>query len=165
MSDNFPIPIPGQSLGVSFAKATLLQRQAVISLFIMARATQEPLVETKNLTNAGLFPPVAPHSLQAVLAGELDVNHEQARGLLLQGSGAVFGPLKSLPLSGRQLALVLAIFMVAPGSPDLLSPITTKLVMAWGRETQVMPAELMPYLVRYGAQITRFLSGKEFTSN
>lgn len=165
MSDDFPIPVLGQSLGVSLTKATLLQRQAVVSLFIMASATQETLFETKNLTTATLFPPVAPYSLPGVLAGELGVSPEQSRGLLLQGPDAVFGPLKSLPLVGRQLILVLAMFMAAPDSLDYLSPLTTKLVMAWGKEMQLMPDELMPYLARNGPQLIKFLAGKEFTSN
>ncbi|QHV95629.1 hypothetical protein [Spirosoma endbachense] len=165
MADDFPIPIPGQSLGVSFAKTTRQQRQAIVSLLFMAYATQYPLVETKKATQAGSYLSVAPQSLPAVLASELGVSLEQAHELFGQGPAAVFGLLRSLPLAGRILALLLALFIVAPDSPEEISPITSKLLMIWGLETQVMPDELMPDLVRYGEQVSRFLSGKEFSSN
>lgn len=152
MSDDYPIPIPGQSLAVCFAKTTVPQRQAVISLLIMAYATQHPLVKTKKATGQGSYLTVAPQSLPAVLANELSVSLEQAHELFDQGPTAVFRILRSLPLAGRKLVLLLTLFIVAPDSPDLISPVTSKLLMTWGLETQVMPSELMPYLVQYGVQ-------------
>lgn len=165
MTNDFFPPIPGQSLRISFANTTFQQRQAVASLLIMAYATQYPLVETKQSTGGGSFLTVDAQSLPAVLASELGVSLEQAHALFRQGPAVVFGLLRSLPLAGRQLALLLALFIVAPEDPDYISPVTSKLLMGWGLETQVLPDELMPYLGRFGVQVSRFLSGKEFTSN
>lgn len=165
MSDDYPIPIPGQSLAVCFAKTTHQQRRAVVSLFVMAYATQHSLVEAKQVAGQGSFLTVAPQSLPAVLASELSVTIEQAHELFSQGPAAVFGILRSLPLAGRKLALLLTLFIVTPDSPDLISPVTSKLLVVWGLETQVMPDELMPYLIHYGEQVSRFLRGKEFSSN
>ena len=165
MLADFPIPQPGQSLSISFAKANVVQRQAVASLMIMAYATQYPLFPTRKAVSEDYYLTVPPTSLPAVLSGKLGVSLEQVHNLFKQGPPVVFAHLRSLPVTGRKLAMTLALFLITPHSPDLVTPLMTKLVMGWGLETQLHPNDVLPYMLQYGEQIHRFLTGKEFTSN
>lgn len=163
--NEFPIPLPGESINISLGRCSTAQKEAILCLWIMAYGVEHSLTDT--LLTQGAFPQtrLAAAALPSALARELGVGQEAINSLFKQGSPVLFSHLRSLAPSGRNLVLGIALLLITPDLATEPSAGSSMLVAGWGLHMGVSPMELMPYLVANGAALLRFLEGKQLPQN